>query len=503
MSKVVYKAYQQHQLTLLPYSLEELIPSGHPVRLVNSVIDQIDISSIEKRYKAGGCSSFHPRMLLKVLVYSYLENTFSSRRMERLLKESVIYMWLSGNSKPDHNTINRFRSEKLKDSLETIFSNVVALMIEQGVVSLKQVFVDGTKIEANANRYSFVWGKSIAKSRERIGIQLKELWAYTQQVAQEESNEPEPPDFTPTDPEKVKQTIEQIDRALRASEDVPSKVKQKLNYAKRKWPTKLEEYAKAEELLQERNSMSKTDPDATFMRMKEDHMKNGQLKPGYNLQISTSDQYILCYSLHQSSNDFNTLPVHLERFEAMHNCLPKDLTADAGYGSEDNYALLEKKVITAYVKYPYYDKEAQGKLKDFDVNALHYNETSDCFYCPMGQPMTNVGQYIEKETKKTITLYQAQNCRGCPIRSVCHKSKGNRTLKINHELIRHRKKAKELLNSKEGQILRKKRSIDVEPTFGNIKQNKNFKRFNLRGINKATIEIGLIAIAHNLKKMAA
>ncbi len=190
--------------------------------------------------------------------------------------------------------------------------------------------VDGTKIEANANRYSFGWGKSIAKSRERIGVQLRELWAYTQQVAKEEFNEPEPPDFTATDPEKVRQTIEQIDRALRASEEVPSKVKQKLNYAKRKWPTKLEEYAKAEELLQERNSMSKTDPDATFMRMKEDHMKNGQLKPGYNLQISTSDQYILCYSLHQSSNDFNTLPVHLERFEAMHNCLPKDLTADAG-----------------------------------------------------------------------------------------------------------------------------------------------------------------------------
>lgn len=501
--QVVYKAYQQHQLTLLPPSLEELIPISHPVRLVNSVIDQIDISSIEKRYKSGGCSSFHPRMLLKVMIYSYLENVYSSRRMERLLKENINYMWLSGNSKPDHNTINRFRSEKLKDSLETIFSNVVALMIEQGVVSLKQVFVDGTKIEANANRYSFVWGKSITKSRERMATQLRELWAYAQQVASEELNEPEPPDFTPTDPEKVKQTIERIDQALRTSEEASSKVKQKLNYAKRNWPTKLVQYAQTEELLQERNSMSKTDPDATFMRMKEDHMKNGQLKPGYNLQLSTSDQYILCYSLHQESNDFKTLSTHLARFETMHSTLPNDITADAGYGSEDNYALLENKEINAYVKYPLFDKEAKGKLKDFDVNTLHYNEKSDCFYCPMGQPMTKVGQYLDKVTQKTTTYYQAQNCLGCPLRGVCHKSKNNRILSINHELIRHRKKAKERLNSEQGQILRKKRSIDVEPTFGNIKQNKKFKRFNLRGINKATIEIGLIAIAHNLKKMAA
>jgi transposase len=501
--KVVYKTYQQHQLSLLPPSLDELIPAGHPVRIVNSVIDQIDISIIEKEYKAGGCSSYHPRMLLKVMVYAYMENMYSSRGMERLLKENINYMWLSGMSKPDHNTINRFRCEKLKDSLETIFHHVVELMIEQGVVSLKQAFVDGTKFEANANRYSFVWGKAITKNKARIAQQLKELWSYTQRIAQEELQEPEPPDFEPTDPAKVKETIEKIDRALRGSSQVDNKVKQKVNYAKRNWPSNLEKYNKQEMLLQGRNSMSKTDADATFMRMKEDHMQNGQLKPGYNVQLSTNDQYILCYSVHQHTNDFNALPEHLDRFQRMHGRLPKEVIADAGYGSEENYNLLENKDIVAYVKYPQFDREINNEIGEFDSSRLHYNKEKDCFYCPMGQAIAKRKQYTEQKTGKQITIYQASNCNGCPMRGVCHSSKENRTIKISHELLRHRKKARELLTSEKGQELRKKRSIDVEPTFGHIKHNKKFKRFNLRGIKKVDIEIGLVAIAQNLKKMAA
>lgn len=501
--KVVYKSYQQHQLSLLPPSLDELIPSGHPVRIVNSVIDQIDISIIEKEYKAGGCSSYHPRMLLKVMVYAYMENMYSSRGMERLLRENINYMWLSGMSKPDHNTINRFRCEKLKNSLETIFSHVVELMIEQGVVSLKQAFVDGTKLEANANRYSFIWGRAIGKNKARISQQLKELWAYTQQVAQEELQEPEPPDFEPTDPAKVKETIEKIDRALRSSSQVDNKIKQKVNYAKRNWPSNLEKYAKQEALLQGRNSMSKTDADATFMRMKEDHMQNGQLKPGYNVQLSTCDQFILCYSVHQHTNDFNALPEHLERFEQMHGCLPKEVVADAGYGSEENYHMLENKDIEAYVKYPQFDREIKNEIGEFDTSRLHYDHHKDCFYCPMGQAIAKRNQYTEQKTGKKITIYQATNCNGCPMRGVCHSSKENRTIKISHELLRHRKKARELLTSEKGQELRKKRSIDVEPTFGHIKHNKKFKRFNLRGIKKVDIEIGLVALAQNLKKMAA
>jgi transposase len=499
--KIIFKKYHQNQLMLLPPSLDELVADKHPVRLVNTIIDQIDISKLEREYKGGGTSSYHPRMLLKVMVYSYLCNVYSSRLMEQQLRENIHFMWLSGMSQPDHNTINRFRSERLKNSLETIFTHVIALMVDQGIVNLKQAFVDGTKLEANANRYSFVWGRSIAKSKERIATQLKELWQYTQQVAQMELNEPEPPDFDPVDPAKVKETLEKIDQALRQSPQASNKVKQKVNYAKRNWSDKLEQYQKNEALMGSRNSMSKTDPDATFMRMKEDHMLNGQLKPGYNIQFSTNDQFILCYSLHQQTNDYHTLPVHLDRFKQMHGQLPADLTADAGYGSMENYELLEQNEINAYVKYPYFDKEQKGSVPDFHSTSLHYNEKSDCFYCPMGQPMNKVSSF--KKEGKNVTTYQAQNCNGCPLRGACHQSKVNRIIEVNHQLLKHKKRARELLTTEKGIALRKKRCYDVEPTFANIKQNKKFKRFNLRGLQKATIEIGLIAIAHNLKKMAA
>ena len=163
MKKAVFKRYDQSQLSLLPPSLEELIPKNHIVRLVNEIVDGLDISYIKSRYKGGGSSSFHPRMLLKVLIYSYLSNIYSSRKMEEAVKSNIHFMWLTGMQRPDHNTINRFRSQRLAGALKDIFSQVVKLMIESDLVRLKKVYVDGTKIEADANKYTFVWGKSIQR----------------------------------------------------------------------------------------------------------------------------------------------------------------------------------------------------------------------------------------------------------------------------------------------------------------------------------------------------
>ena len=246
---------------LLPPSLGELIDAHHPVRIVEQVIEHVDIEPILNKYKGGGTSCYHPKMLLKVLVYAYLSNVYSSRKIETALKENIHFMWLSAMSRPDHNTINRFRSERLKDVLKEVFSQVVMLLSESGHVDLKEVYTDGTKIEANANKYTFVWGKAIKTSKERISTQLEELWAYTQRVAKEELNE-EVPDFTEVEPEKVEQAIEKINTALQGKE-VNKKVKQKLNYAKKHWPGKLKEYKQKEEILGGRNSYSKTDADAT------------------------------------------------------------------------------------------------------------------------------------------------------------------------------------------------------------------------------------------------
>lgn len=378
-------------------------------------------------------------MLLKVLIYGYLSNIYSSRKLEQALKENIHFMWLSGMNCPDHNTINRFRSERLKGKLNSIFTQIVLLLEKEGIVSLTTTFVDGTKIEANANRYTFVWGRAIKKNKARISEQLEDLWSYAESVAKEELQNTENVEFKDIDADKVTQTIDKINEALK-DKKIPSKIRQKLNYGKKNWPKNLEKYKKQEEILQQRNSYSKTDTDATFMRMKEDHMKNGQLKPAYNLQISTNNQYILHYSIHHNPTDTKTLKPHLAGFEQNYHRTPKELVADAGYGSEENYNLLKSKKIKPYVKYNYFRKDQK------------------------------LGQITSSES--------------------------------NPKLTKIREKVYKLLNTVKGIKLRKQRCYDVEPVFAEIKHNKNFKRFMLRGVEKVEIEVGLLAIAHNLKKMA-
>jgi transposase len=503
-SKVVFKDYSPNQLMLLPPSLEELIELNHPVRVVNRVIDSINIDTLTGRYKGGGTSSYHPRLLLKVLIYSYLSNIFSSRKMEIALKENIHFMWLSGMNRPDHNTINRFRSERLKDVLKPIFAQVVQLLVDSGHIRLQEIYVDGTKIESRANRYTFVWGNAIKTNKAKMAEQLKALWDYTQEIAREELTNTDEINFKEISPEKVEETISRINEALKEKK-IDKKIKQKLGYARKNWPENLKKYQQQQELLGKRNSYSKTDPEATFMRMKEDHMKNGQLKPGYNVQISTHDQYIVNYTHHQNPTDTTTLKSHLQQFEELYKQLPKAATADAGYGSEENYTLMENLGIQAYIKYNYFDKDQKKKESLLNEN-LHYNKDQDCFYCPMGQRMRRIGtrkRITENGFEQQYARYQTINCAGCPLRGTCNKSKGNKIIEVNHNLNRLKSKASWLLKSEKGIYYRKKRCADVEPVFANIKYNKGFKRFLLTGLKKTEIETGLLAIAHNLAKSVA
>src|ERR1700709_1018397 len=224
-AKVVFKPYDPDQLTFLPYKLEELVPPGHPVRVVKQVVDAIDIKPINRKYKGGGASSFHPRLILRFLVSASRTNPFGSRKLEDQAAHNVHFMWLLGMKKPDHNTINRFRSEKLSGILQQIFSQIVLLLAEQGIVSLKEaVFTDGTKIESVANKYTFVWGKSIKNSKEKIKGQLDELWKYAQGLAAEELKDTAPISFEEINPEKVKETIAKINAALDDKEEVSKQV---------------------------------------------------------------------------------------------------------------------------------------------------------------------------------------------------------------------------------------------------------------------------------------
>lgn len=507
---VVFKRNLQQQTMLLPPDLGELIAWDHPVRILNEVLDRIDITELLRQYRPGGTSSYHPRMLLKVLVYSYINNVYSSRRIEECINQNIHYMWLAGMNRPDHNTINRFRGKRLQGCLRPIFTQVVLLLCGEGLLSIKELYTDGTKIEAAANRYTFVWGNAINHNKEKIKTQLNELWEYAKGVAAWELDDPEPPGMGPIDSEKVRDTIEKINKALSSNKNkVDKKVRQKLGYAKKHWPAALDRYAKQEEIIGEkRKSCSKTDPDATFMRMKEDHMRNGQLKPAYNVQISTNNQYIASYSIHQSTTDTTTLISHLEQHMKDFG-KPANITADSGYGSEENYGWLERKRITGYVKHNYFDRDQNGNIrgkKPYTVDKLTYDPQRDLYYCPSGQPMDNIGTRQSRTAAgflQTTTHYQARDCGGCPLRTQCHQQQGNRIIQVNHNLNRLKRQAEKRLKSKQGIKKRKQRCHDVEPVFGNIKHNHNFKRFMLRGLDKVSVEMGLLALAHNLRKRAS
>jgi hypothetical protein len=243
------------------------------------------------------------------------------------------------------------------------------------------------------------------------------------------------------------------------------------------------------------------------MRMKEDHMLNGQLKPGYNWQISTENQCILGYTIHQTTNDMTTLQSHMESLKENLGKMPDTLVADAGYGSEENYEYLENNDVEAFVKYPYFHKEHSKKWRDdpYRTENLKYDENDDCYTCPIGQKMNFIGEKIrisENGFRQVNRLYQAQDYKGCPVREACNKSKGNRRIEINPRLSYYKSIIRERLTSKRGRKYRSQRPVDVEAVFGIIKGNKNYRKFLLRGIEKVEIEAGLLALAHNLAKLA-
>lgn len=508
-----FQEYNQQQNWLFPPSIEELIPESHPVRIVNGIIEQLNIKLLIKEYSRDGKPSYHPKMMLKVMVYAYMDNTYSSRKIEKAMRENINYMWLSGQQVADHNTIARFRSKKLKTVFKDIFKQVVLLLAEEGLVTLKQIYTDGTKIESAAGRYTFVWGNAIKTRKEKMVKQLEQMWDYAQSIADEEDKDPEPPDFKEISPDKVEQTAQKIENILKKNSRSSSKAKAKARYIDKNFANNLRKYQEQEQILAGRNSYSKTDCDATFMRMKDDHMQNGQLKPGYNIQMSTEDQFVLHYTIHQTTNDVHTLQPHIESFTSLYEQKPEIITADAGYGSQENYDYLEENDIKTYVKYNTFDKEngltknkKRKKNTDFQRDKLHYNEEEDYYVCPMGQKMEKVS------TKKTKTrsgyqqessIYGAKNCQGCPLRGVCFKGKNNRQVERNHELERHKHKIRENLLSDLGEYHRKKRTADVEPVFGHIKHNRDFKRFYHRGNEKVELEFGLHALAHNLRKKSA
>jgi len=514
MKRQVFKPYIQDQAMLLPPNLEELIPAGHMVRVVDEMIEHLDLRVLERQYKGGGTSAYHPKMLLKVLIYAYSQRTFSSRMIAKALRENVNYMWLSGMARPDHRTINRFRGQIMKEVVEEVFYGVIEQLLEMGYIDLERYFVDGTKVEANANRYSFVWRKSTEKYQANLQEKVRKLLEEIDEIEAAEEEQygegdlPEMGEEREIDTEQLKEEARKINEALK-KEPKNKKLKQAKRALEKDFIPRQGKYESYLATFQGRNSFSKSDPDATFMRMKEDHMKNGQLKPGYNIQMGTENQFVVGFSVHQRAGDTSCLKPHLERLQETLGEYPETIIADAGYGSEENYAYLEARQIPAFVKYNtfhYEQKKRYKKRKPYRAENFTYEAQTDRYLCPQGKWLSY--QYTKDYTTEngyqtSRRVYAGEDCRGCPVKTECTRAKYKRQIYVGVELERLKKKARERLLSPRGLEMRSLRPIEVEAVFGRLKQNWGFRRFLLRGVKKVKTEWGILCIAHNMAKVAA
>ena len=504
MAKLAIKSDNRKQNLLLPPSLDELVPENHMVRVVDAVIDRLDISDILSTYRGGGNSAFNPKMMLKVLVFAYLSNVYSSRRIEELLKRDIYFMWLAGMKRPDFRTINYYRGKRLKEGFDTVFTQVVRLLHEEGFVSLKVQYIDGTKIESVANKYTFVWRGSVEKYDARLKAKTEALLRQIEQNhAIENQENPVPEELTA---EEVTKRVERIKEKVDA--DTLSKEERKaLKQIETDSVPRMNRYREQLETMGSRNSYSKTDPDATFMRMKEDAMLNGQLKPGYNVQISTENQFITNFGIYQRPTDTLTMISYLESFKARYGMQSEEIVADSGYGSEENYEYMFSNGMTPYVKYNMFHVEQRRGYRNnpFRVSNLFYNPDDDFYVCPMGQKLKFIRQekrYTASGYQQTVSVYRASRCEGCPLRGQCHKSKRDRQIEVNHTLDDYKARARELLTSEQGIKHRSNRPIEPEAVFGQIKECGRFRRLRLKGLTGAKIDFGLKALAHNLRKLA-
>ncbi|MCK9860875.1 IS1182 family transposase, partial [Paenibacillus sp. ATY16] len=402
---------------------------------------------------------------------------------------------------------------RMKDVLETVFTAILQFLKEENYIKLEHYFLDGTKIEANANRYTFVWGKAVVKQKMKLQEKVQTLFAAIEEAEKQEDQAlnnldlPELGEASAITSEKLEQAVQRLESKLQEKpKDKP--LKKAVRLVRKDLLPRLQKYEGQQETLGNRNSFSKTDTDATFMRMKEDHMRNGQLKPGYNVQIGTEDQFILSYSIHQRPTDTRCLKPHLDKVKASFGQLPGTIIADAGYGSEENYAYLESEEQRALVKYNTYHKENTKAWKQ-DISKFEnwlYDENEDTWTCAAGQKL--LFRYESRSTTESgyeiVTRnYRSMSCEGCPLKERCTKAQGDREIKVSKEYLRLKQQAREQLKRENGHALSVRRMHEPESVFGQIKNNRGFRRFLLRGLPKVSLEVGWLSLAHNLLKKAA
>ena len=510
MTKIHFRSYIHKKMILFPQRIDKDIAEDDPVRLLDALVDNLMLDNVYKLYKPSGRKPYHPQMMLKVILYAYMNNIYSCRRIESLLKRDIHFIYLAGYEQPDFITINRFRN-RVKKEINNIFTQVVLILAAKGLISLDVEYIDGTKIESKANKYTFVWKRTVEKNRAKLQEQIRTLLLQVDDViAQDNAAKTEGVEFTAA---LLDEISKELNKSLESAPEPKTKEEKQAVRTKKKQlkelekkRNKLQEYDWHLEVMGERNSYSKTDPDATFMHMKEDAMRNGQTKPGYNLQIATENQFITNFALYANRTDTLTLSSFLESFKSRYHRYAKTVVADSGYGSEENYLFMDIHNMEAYVKYNYFHKEQRPRYtpNPFSPASLYYNKEQDFYVCPMGQHMKRIGMKRSLTSNGFVTYsvrYQAERCDGCPLRGSCFKARGNRIIEVNHQLQHYKQKARELLTSEEGIKHRGRRCIEPEAVFGQTKYNKAYKRFRHFGKDKVNMDFAFFAIAFNIGKM--
>ena len=473
---------------------EILLPQNAPVRLTSAQLEELDYRKLYRAYSARGRKSkVDPRVLFKVMAYGYQCGIYSSRKLEEACRYRVDFMWLLEEEPvPDHTTLARFRTGRCAEAVEDLFYQYVVLLERQGETDHETVFVDGTKLESRAGRYTFCWRKSVEKHLK--AVQQKVLDATGQKTLP-----------------KLKAYLRDIKDSsvfVYGSGHRKSEVQrqwEKLDELRRRW----EEYEKSLKIMgPSRNSYSKTDSDATFMRMKEDHMRNGQLKPAYNVQIAVNSEYITGIEAFSNRTDFGTLVPFLEQLKRQHDAQYAEVTADAGYESLENYLYLEKNGQMSFIKPSNYEVRKTKRFKEQvgRIENMTYDAQQDAFTCAHGKTLSLRRETTELVQGRTVTTgwYRCEDCTNCPHRSACCQAKDSAKPKevvLKKTFWEMRAASQKNITTERGIYLRMCRSIQVEGAFGLLKNDFGFRRFLTRGKANIRTELFFLALAFDLKKL--
>ena len=507
-----YNNQSVEEQVLLPFDLGRVIPKDDSVRLLNRVLEEVDYKELNSMYSPYGRKPVvEPKTLFKIIVYGYMNGIYSSRTLETACKRDINFMWLlDDNEVPDHSTISRFKSEKLSEVIDELFAQFVKKLKDLGQISYKNIFIDGTKIESSANKYTFVWKKALKKNELKLQEKLQDKLCKLQTIYGFEGQfngdqKIEPPEIESILNQLYKKKEEDLVEFVHGKGKRKTQIQRDIE-ALEEMCERQQKYNVQTETLGTRNSYSKTDRDATFMRMKEDHMRNGQLKPAYNIQIGVEGEYVVGVDVSNQVSDQTTLWSFLDKNERLLGERYENIIADAGYESEENYKMLEQRGQTAYIKPSTYEQQKKRSFKNKigRQENMIFDSENNTYTCTQGKRLTFTG-YKKRKSKSGFVIknsvYECEDCSDCPVKSKCTKAECNKQLQVSHDFLRLRAQSKNNITSPIGTVLRMNRSIQVEGAFGILKQNYGFRRFLSKGMKNVSTEFTLLCLGYNFKKL--